>query len=503
MSKDINKTQNPLRIIVAASEAVPFAKVGGLGDVAGILPRVLTEMGHEVKLVMPFYTSKVDLSGYEVRSLLAPMGVPMGGGTTVWCRVLAVTMPEGYEVWFVEQNDFFGRSGIYDENGQGYWDNGGRFVFFSRAVLQACQDTGFSPHVIHCHDWMTSAIPAYLKYFMTDDPTLGYTGSLLTIHNIGGGYQGVGPEGDFMFSGLPWEAFNSKMFESNGMCNLLKGGIANADLLNAVSPGFAREITEPEGGGGLDGFLRDRLHDLHGVLNGVDYDSWNPETDKLIPANYSHEDMRGKAECKRALQAQFGLEQNPHVPLFGVVSRMNYQKGLDLIPGALHAVLERNAQFIILGTGDAALEGTFMGLPQQYPGRAASYIGFSNELAHQIEAGSDVFLMPSRWEPCGLNQLYSLRYGTLPLVRATGGLDDTVENYDPNSGEGTGFKFWTLDTESLQGTMVWAAETFWDRHDHFHAMQVRAMQQRFTWERAAQQYQQLYEWAIAKRRHWR
>jgi len=495
------KTDNPLHIVMAASEAVPFAKCGGLGDVAGILPSALAKMGHHVTLMMPLYAT-IDLAGYELHSLIEPMGVPMGNGTK-WCRLLGTTIEPGFDVCFVEQNDFFNRSGIYDENGQGYRDNGSRYLFFSRAVVQACLDLNMSPDVIHCHDWMTSSIPAYLKYFMTDNPLLGDTGSLLTIHNIGGGYQGICGKGAFDYSGLPWEAYSGSVFEDNGSVNLLKGGIAMADIINAVSPTFAHEITQPATGGGLDHFLRMRGHDLHGVLNGVDYESWNPEIDKFIAANYSADNMAGKHVCKSDLQAEFGLDQDPHAPLMGVVSRMNGQKGLDYILEALDPVIEMGAQFVILGTGDKALESAFMKLPGHYPGRVGSYIGFDNGKAHRIEAGSDIFLMPSRWEPCGLNQLYSLRYGTLPLVRATGGLDDTVINSNPAQGEGTGFKYKESSSAALSDTMIWAARTYWELPEHFQSMQRRAMEQRFTWEHSARSYEKLYNWAKAKRAHWR
>lgn len=501
MNQATSKTKDPLHIVMAASEAVPFAKCGGLGDVAGILPSALAKMGHHVTLMMPLYAS-VDLSDYNVHSLVEPMGVPMGNGTA-WCRLIGATVEPGFDVCFVQQDDFFGREGIYDEDGAGYSDNGSRYLFFSRAVVQACLDLGLSPDVIHCHDWMTSSIPAYLKYYMTDNQQLGHTGSLLTIHNIGGGYQGVCGKGAFEYSGLPWEAYSGAVFEDNGAVNLLKGGIAMADLINAVSPTFAKEITQPATGGGLDHFLRMRGGDLHGVLNGVDYESWNPEIDKHIASTYSVSDMSGKDVCKRDLQEEFGLDIDPHAPLFGVVSRMNGQKGLDYILEALHPVLELGAQFVILGTGDKALESAFMKLPGHYPGRVGSYIGFDNGKAHRIEAGSDMFLMPSRWEPCGLNQLYSLRYGTLPLVRATGGLDDTVTNSDPARGEGTGFKFSEMSSSALSDTMIWAARTYWELPEHFRAMQKTAMEQRFTWEQAAWRYEQLYRWAIAKRAHWR
>jgi len=454
-----------------------------------------------VRLVMPLYGS-INREKYGLKPVVDMMGVPTGRGT-MWCRVLGCEAPEGFKVYFVEHHEFFSRKGIYEEGGWGYVDNGERFVFFSRAALQLCQDLKWSPHVAHCHDWMTAIVPGYLKYHMCNDPVLGYTGSVLTIHTIGEGYQGKAHASTFTFSGLAPAAFTSKQFEDMGYVNLLKGGIALADLINAVSPTYAREITSTPGGGGLEGTLRDRIHDLHGILNGVDYRDWNPETDKLIPARYGADQMDGKAECKRALQEKFGLEQRTDLPLLGVVSRMTDQKGLDLVVDAVPTLIERGAQFVMLGNGNRALENAFNTLRARYPTRVGVYIGFDNPLAHQIEAAADLFLMPSRWEPCGLNQLYSLRYGTLPVVRATGGLDDTVQNYDMRTGAGTGFKFRELSAASLAGCTVWAMDTFWHRPDHFRAMRHRAMQQRFSWEDAAKKYEQLYRWSVMKRRHWR
>ncbi|RME02764.1 MAG: glycogen synthase [Deltaproteobacteria bacterium] len=485
-----------MRIVMAASEAVPFVKVGGLGDVAGTLPRKLAEAGHEVTLFLPRYAS-IDLSPYDVRVVLQPMGVPTGAGT-LWCRVLGITPSEGFEVYFIEHDEILGRGGIYGDTER--WSRGARFIFFSRAVLQTCIDTALRPDVIHCHDWMTAMIPAYLKSRLIDHPVLEETATLLTIHNIGAGYQGRGYVEDFLFSGLPtnmWE-----YFEYEGITNLLKGGILLADQITAVSPGFAREILTPEGGGGLDGVLRLRRDDLHGILNGVDYEEWNPERDPYIPANYSEREMRGKLHCKLALQEEFGLDPHPNRPLFGFVSRMDVQKGLDLIPPALPPIMAQGAQFICLGSGHPGLESAFMALPRFYPGQAGSFIGYSNEMAHRLEAGLDIFLMPSRWEPCGLNQMYSLRYGTLPLVRATGGLDDTVENYDPLRGTGTGFKFRDATVAALGGTMLWALDTWWNRPFHFRQMQLRAMQQRFTWEAAVEEYVACYRRAAARRSVW-
>jgi starch synthase len=489
----------PLQIVMVASEAVPFAKAGGLGDVAGVLPSHLVAMGHDVRLIMPLYGT-IDRSRYALRPVLDSMGVPMGSGTE-WCRVLEHRSPDGFTVHFIEHHEAFSHGGIYDE--YGFWHNGRRFVFFSRAALQVCMDTGYKPDVIHCHDWMTAILPAYLKSQMSLDPLLGYSGTVLTLHNVGDGYQGKCHPSTFEFSGLSQSLFNVDQFEDNGWMNLLKGGLAQADLINAVSPTFAREIQTKEGGCGLDFYVRRRAHDLHGILNGVDDRAWNPETDRLIPANYSVDDMAGKAICKRELQKTFGMHQDENAPLFGVVSRMSEQKGLNTVVAALPAIIERGGQFVLVGSGDPNLEWRFQEIAGRYHGRVGTYIGFNNPLAHLVEAGADFFLMPSLWEPCGLNQLYSLRYGTLPVVRATGGLEDTVENYQPETGEGTGFKFQDPSGAALAGTAIWAINTYHQRRDHIHKMQQKGMRLRFEWSHAAQRYEELYRWAMAKRQHWR
>lgn len=486
---------------MVASEAVPYAKTGGLGDVVGVLPAVLASLGHDVRLVLPLYAS-IDPARYGLQVVARNMGVPMGNGTH-WCRVLGHRTTEGFDTHFIEYDEFFRRGGIYGERGWGYVDNAERFLLLSRAALQLCQDTGFAPDVVHCHDWMTAAVPAYLKYFMGNDPVLGRTGSLLTIHNIGHAYQGRAPQSAFAFSGLPWHAFDSKQFEDVGWTNMLKGGIYWSDVINAVSPTFAHEITTPEGGADLDPYLRRRRGDLHGILNGVDYRAWSPETDRHIAALYRADDMWGKVTCKEALQRSYGLDVRWDLPLLGVVSRMSSQKGLDLILPGLPELVANGAQFVLVGSGDKPLENAFRALANRYPSRVGAFLGFDDARAHQLEAGADFFLMPSRWEPCGLNQLYSLRYGTLPVVRATGGLDDTVENYDAATGDGTGFKFTEPSAKALRNTALWAMGVFYKRKDHIQAMRYRGMQQRFEWTDAAHRYLQLYHWAQEKRRHWR
>ncbi|MFZ1770144.1 MAG: glycogen/starch synthase, partial [Caldilinea sp.] len=428
-----------LKIVMISSEVVPFAKTGGLADVVGALPQVLQRMGHEVIVVMPRYGS-IDGPRYGLRRHFDAMGVWMGN-TQEWCSV-DVADSDGVPVYFIESNKYFERAGLYhDENYNDYADNPQRFGFLTRAGLQLCQDLGFAPDIVHVHDWQTALAAAYLKIWHWNDPLLGGAASVLTIHNIA--YQGKYGASNFDYLGLQWSNFTPDKFEDYGAVNFLKGGIAYADVVNTVSPTYANETRTPALGYGLAPYLNDRGEDYVGILNGVDYTQWNPAVDKLIPARYTVDDLTGKRICKAELQRRFQLDVNPNIPVIGVVSRLVAQKGLDLLAATIERIVSDMAvQFVILGSGDKALEGFYAGLPARYPGRIGSFIGYSNQLAHWIEAGADFFIMPSIYEPCGLNQIYSLKYGTLPIVRATGGLDDTVQQYIERTGDGVGFKFW-------------------------------------------------------------
>ncbi|MGC9398760.1 MAG: glycogen synthase GlgA [Anaerolineae bacterium] len=486
-----------MKIVMISSECVPFAKSGGLADVVGALPAALRALGHEVTVVMPKYAS-IDAEKHALKPFLAPLGVWMGT-TQEWCAVHTTRTQEGVPVFFIEFNQYFDREGLYhDADFNDYLDNPRRFGFLTRAALQLCKDMGFQPDVVHAHDWQTALAPAYLKIWHWDDPVLGRAASLLTIHNIG--YQGVYDAADYDYLGLQWDNFTSDKFEDHGRINFLKGGIYYADLVNTVSPTYAAETRTPEYAHGMAPYLNNKGENYIGILNGVDYSQWSPVVDPLIPAQYSRDDLSGKARCKQALQERMGLEVNAEIPIVGVVSRFAHQKGLDLLAGAVEAILkDMRVQFAILGSGDKDLEAFYGTLPQHYPGRAGSYIGYNNELAHWIEAGADFFIMPSRYEPCGLNQIYSLRYGTLPIVRATGGLDDTVEQYDEVRGEGTGFKFWEPSPHAIYYTVGWAVSTYYDRPHHMEQMIRRAMAQRFSWKDSARRYEEAYQKAIANK----
>jgi starch synthase len=476
-----------------ASECAPFAKTGGLADVVGVLPRILNSLGHEAVAVMPRYAS-IDESRYSLQPVLSPLGVWMGN-TEEWCAVQR-SDSTGFPVYFIESQKYFDRWGLYhDALFNDYQDNARRFGFLARAGLQFGRDTGFKPDIVHVHDWHSALAPGYLKIWHWNDPVLGGAASVLTIHNLA--YQGVYSASDYAYLGLQAQNFRSNKFEDHGRINFLKGGIVYADALNTVSPTYANETRIPALGYGLAPYLSDRGDDYVGILNGVEYDQWDPASDRLIPARYTAQDLSGKAICKRALQERLLLEADPSVPIVGVVSRLVSQKGLDLLAQAIDGILNNmRVQIAVLGSGDPDLERFYGELPKRFPGRAGSFIGYNNEIAHWIEAGSDFFVMPSIYEPCGLNQMYSLKYGTLPIVRATGGLADTVQQYDERTGSGTGFKFDDANPTAIYFAIGWAVSTYFDRKDHMQRLIQNAMAKDFSWEKSAREYERLYERAI-------
>ena len=483
-----------MKILIVAAEAVPFAKTGGLADVVGILPKHLARMGHDVRVVMPRYQA-VERGGLV--SIGDPLGVPMGIIGELWCDVLRGTLP-GSEVpiYFIEHEGFYDRPSLYtDENAQGFVDNDNRFVFLSQAALQLCRRLGFEPDVVHANDWHTAIIAVLLNTTYRLDPVLEQAASVLTIHNMQ--HQGEYYPGLMEVLDVGWEHFNHLELECNDHVNLLKGGIYHATLWNTVSPTYASEIQTAGCGCGLEGVARDRAGALRGIINGIDYDEWNPGTDRHIAARYDVGDMPGKAVCKAALQRELGLPVRD-VPLFGMVSRLVDQKGIDILAEALPRILDLDVQVALLGSGEPWAQDYFASLASVRANLGA-HIGYSNPLAHRIEAGADIYLMPSRFEPCGLNQLYSLRYGTLPLVHGTGGLRDTVQSFDEETGAGTGFVLWDLNADALFDTVAWAAHTRTERRAAFDTMVERAMRQRFSWEGSAREYVRMYADAVALR----
>jgi len=485
-----------LHVVIVASEVVPFAKTGGLADVTGALPKALTALGHRVSVIMPRYPM-IERAVRSLEKVHGGIAVPMGPDTeraVVWSARLAPRIP----IHFIEHPGYFGREHLYTTPDGDYPDNAQRFAFFAKASLAACRELALRPDVLHCHDWQTALIPAYLKTTLRHEATFAAVGSLLTIHNIA--YQGLFPPDVLAFLQLPPEIYSPDGLEFYGRVNFLKAGIVYADLINTVSRRYSEEIQTPEFGCGLDGILRYRGQDVYGIINGIDDREWNPATDRLIAARYNAKDLSGKQICKRNLLETVGLPTDLlHTPLVGMISRLVDQKGFDLIERAFHRMLALDLAFVVLGTGEAHYEAFFRDMRQRYPTKVGVFIGFDNVLAHKIEAGSDLFLMPSQFEPCGLNQMYSLRYGSIPVVRATGGLDDTIEPYDAALDRGNGFKFLPYDAEAMLATLQQALTVYRDRAAWRRLMQ-RAMQADFSWTRSAQEYVTLYHKALAKRR---
>jgi starch synthase len=485
-----------MKVLMVSSEALPFAKTGGLADAVSSLSLALAKLGHEVKLVLPRYYG---IDREKLRQLPGPMGVRMGSGEE-WCAVYTTVLPGSgkknpVDVYFIDHERFFGRDGIYGVPEEpDYLDNPRRFAFFSRSAFQLCRKLDWYPAILHAHDWPAAAVPVFLK-FAERSAGFSRSSSVLTIHNLG--YQGIYSKDNYNYLNLWWDTFYNAGFEDGFMMNFLKAGIYSADKLNTVSPNYAKETLTEAHGFRLDGALRYRRGDYRGILNGIDRSVWNPETDKLIPKTYSARDMSGKAKAKEALQKAFGLPGAPGVPVIGMVTRLAGQKGVGELFGPAYGSAwsicrDMNLQLVLLGSGEPWCEKEIRSLCSRLSNFKAR-IGYSEELGHLIEAGSDFFLMPSRYEPCGLNQLYSLAYGTLPIVRNTGGLADTVENYNEETGSGTGFVFDDLSPASIYNTVGWAVSAYYKRPDHIEAMRKRGMALDFSWEKSARDYERLYE----------
>jgi starch synthase len=485
---------SPLKVLFVASECAPFVKTGGLGDVVGALPIALHRRGVDVRVIMPLYAG---LPWNDLERLEGAVGVPMWFGMA-WAGARLGCLPRSeVPVYFIEYNRYFDRPQLYGTATDAYSDNLERFAFLSRASLELVKALGWIPDVIHTHDWQTALVPVYVDTVEWAKPLHG-SATIHTIHNLA--HQGVFDGGATFITALGREHYNPRELEHFGTVNLTKAAVARSTLLSTVSPTYAREIQTGAFGFGLDGVLAARGADLRGILNGIDIEEWNPKTDPHLPAHFDARDLAGKAACKAALQAEFNLPVRPDVPLFSFIGRLTRQKGIDILAHALERMLGWDLQVVLLGKGDLDAEAFFQDVARYRPVRFATSIGFDNALAHRIEAGADFFLMPSRFEPCGLNQLYSLRYGTLPIVRATGGLADTVVNYDEPSAGGTGFVLHDLRPDSLADTVGWAVSTWYDRPSHIERLRRNAMAQDFSWERSAREYKELYLEAYARRR---
>jgi len=477
-----------MNIALMASEVAPFAKTGGLADVAGALPKYLAECGAAVRVFMPLYrTIKNRSREFDLRPATPPLAMNWAGGRedfSVW-----ETRRENVMFHFIDKPEYFDRDGLYGTAAGDYPDNADRFAFFSKACLEAMRALAFRPDIIHAHDWQSALGLAYKKFVYNGEPFFEKTKSLFTIHNLG--YQGLFDKGILARAGLPALLFNLDNLEFFGQVNFLKSGILYSDAVNTVSVRYSQEIQTEEYGCGLDGLLRSRSSVLFGVLNGVDYAAWNPETDKFLAAGYSPRDLRGKAMCRQDLLKVFGLSAKGK-PVVGMVSRLAGQKGLDILVQALDALLRTGAVLVILGQGEPDIEKALSEAVRTHPAQLGLKLSFDEGLAHRIYAGSDFFLIPSRYEPCGLTQMYSLKYGTIPIVRATGGLEDTIWEFDPVVQQGNGFKF----QEYSSGGLLQAAERAFAVKSNaplWRSLRTNAMACDFSWTHSARKYLELYE----------
>lgn len=472
-----------MRIVFVASEANPWIKTGGLADVAAALPKALARRGHDVVLIMPRYDAPRILERAQ----------PAGFGVTVpfdfrdqWSAVY-YDESTGIRTFFADAPQYFmrGRKSPYGDH-----DDAERFAYFCRAAVEIMRVLGVAPDIVQCNDWMTALVPAHIRVTYGNDPFWNRTGSLLTIHNLA--FQGLFDPKDLPRFGFAPELNKSDGgFEFNGTCSMLKGGLLSADMISTVSRKYAKEIQTPEFGFKMDGLLRARSRDLAGILNGVDYEDWDPRHDPHIAAHFSVDDLSGKQACKLDLLARFHLPPELDRPVFGMVSRLSDQKGIDLVAATAMRLLEAGAFFIQLGSGSGQYEQMFQSMRDTFPHRVGTYRGYNDPLAHVIEAGADAFVMPSRFEPCGLNQIYSLRYGTVPIVRATGGLDDTITHFDRASRVGNGFKFYEYRADRLMETLYECLLTY-RNPELWEDLRRNGMRDDFSWERSALAYEHLF-----------
>lgn len=481
-----------LRILLISPEVEPFAKTGGLADVAGALPKALERLGHDVRVFMPRYRG-IDQHAGPLRTLLPQLRIPIAD-RAVEGALLEGRMGRAIPVYFLQRDHYYDRESLYTTPQGDYADNCERFIFFCRAAVEAIRTLPWTPQVVHANDWQSGLVPVYLETLYRDDFKLSRVATLFTVHNLA--YQGLFWHYDMPMTGLGWDLFTPAGIEFYGKINFLKGGLVFSDLLTTVSRTYAREIQTQEFGCGLEGVLQERSADLHGVVNGIDYEIWNPATDAEIPKRYNPDDLEGKRACKLALQEELGLQPDPR-PLIGMVTRLAEQKGLDLVSAAMPAMVAEGVQLLVLGSGEPAIEQALVETAQHYPGHVSIRLGYDAALARRIYAGADGFLMPSRYEPCGLGQLISLRYGTVPIVRRTGGLADTVSEFDPGQGTGNGFVFDHSTAEALLGALRRAVETY--RQPPLWRQLVRnGMADDFSWEASAREYVALYRKAIKR-----
>lgn len=487
-----------MRVVFATAEVSPIAKTGGLGDVCGSLPKALAKLGHDITIFMPLHRQArewFERSGAPFEEALPTTGILWANWAAEASYFRAALPGTDIPIYLIANDHFFNREQIYAPRADGYDDGVERFAFFSRAVIRGCELLGISPDILHAHDWHSALLPLYLHSGLRGTPTFASTRSVYTIHNLN--YQGIGRREQFRALGLHSRYFAPDALEHFGEVNLMKGGIIFADQVTTVSPNYAIEIQSSEHGAGLDGVLRSLSFKLTGILNGIDVEEWNPEDDPNVPSNYGEGQMNGKALSKRALLREAGLKHQAKTPLVSFISRLVDQKGVDLLLPALSRILTAGANAVILGSGESRYENALTQIGEEYGGRCRVWIGFDNALAHRIYAGSDMLLMPSIYEPCGLNQMYALRYGTVPVVRLTGGLVDTVIPFEAiNAAEANGFGFVTPTPGDLFVT-TWLGILNYRESQTWKQLQANGMAADFSWARSAAEYDLIYHRAVA------
>lgn len=482
-----------MKILIASSEVLPFSKTGGLAAFTGSLPVALKKLGHDVRVITPKYKS-ADEGKFQLRQVIESIGVPISNRIEN-CSVLEGKLDKSVPVYLVKNDNYYHRDELYGDSQGDYPDNAERFIYFSRSILEVCKALNFSPDILHCNDWQTGLTPVYLRKTYHDDPFFLQTASVYTIQNLG--YQGLFWHYDMHLTGLGWDLFTPNGLEYYGKINLMKGGLLWADIISTVSKKYSQEIQTQEYGHGLEGVLQFRKEDLYGIINGADYTLWNPETDSLIAKNYSVNNLSGKVACKRELLKELGFPVIIDRPIIGMISRLDDQKGFNLLADIIEKLMQLDLYFVLLGTGHQRYQKLFQHIGEKYPKKAGIRIGYDNTFAHKIQAGADMLLMPSRHEPCGLHQIYGLKYGTVPIVRATGGLDDTIKIFQPKAGTGTGIKFIKYRSENLLEAIKKALKAYKDKKT-WKALKLRGMKEDFSWDYSAKEYEKLYKIALEK-----
>lgn len=485
-----------MRVLMITPEATPFAQTGGLGEVIQALPIELSGLGVHVDVLMPKYRGisedKFSISRLDLEIEVALNAKQVKAG--LWIH----ETQSGARYCFVDCPEYFDREYLYGTPEGDYPDNAERFVFLTRAAIEFSLVTNTHYDVFHSHDWQAALTPVYLRTLYAGEPSLQESAAIMTIHNLG--YQGIFWHLDMPLVGVGWEFFTPSHMEFHGKLNFLKSGIVFSDEVNTVSLGYRNEILTPEFGFGLEGVLQEKGERLSGILNGVDYGIWNPQTDTLINTNYGPDNLDGKLICKSDLQKLTSLPQKPSTPLIGMVSRLSSQKGVDLLLEIIPSIIHQDVQLVILGTGDAHYHKAFSEISRTHGDQVATFLSYDYLMAHKIFAGSDILLVPSRYEPCGLNQLYALKYGTVPVVRTTGGLMDTVEEFDGANDTGTGFRFVTPASFELEDSINRALNLYVNDQEMWRRLMIRGMRKDFSWNRSAREYLKLYEKSVQDRK---